>query len=219
MCLARSIARVLLGVSGEPGGLSLFFTISIAITGTNPYHRWIGFSGHIRERDPLSASRELDPEPVISDRKIAGFHSRVVEYAMSVTDGRDRSREDLTAYGHRQVDHQIEPAISVQSESQEDRDIDVATQGSRDGHVEFQDLRLIGLRFKQSKMNGTEQGEAGEKHRIKAQTCFELENEHLPGSQRAAVDRAVAEALSETGVVIEADILTTASQEFRKSRR
>ena len=60
-----------------------------------------------------------------------------MEYVRSVHQKGMRTDRGLSQYGERQVETEIDSQMEYNRVSQEDRDIDLDTQGSRDGRVEF----------------------------------------------------------------------------------
>ena len=148
----------------------------------------------------------------------------IVGYANDVHRRDNVSERGMSIYGERQPDSML-PAIEDDvNESQEDKDIDIGTQGSRDAHVEYGVGGENGSPTAWSEFQSgegtmgmeTTVHEVGSSH---GTTALEIEDIHTAGTQRAAVDAAVASTLRESGVLTEDDICAAASQEDARAHR
>ena len=160
-----------------------------------------------------------DSLPSIAERT-GGYDEDVLEYARSVHQAGPDDHRGLSQYGERQVETEIDTQTEYHRASQEDRDIDLDTQGSRDGRVEFAIGDATGsptawseIERQQDRAGRTGNGERASDTRTREE-MLELEDVHMPGSQRAAVDIAVAERLRESGVLTEDDICAAAYLEL-----
>ena len=180
------------------------------------------------ERDPsvlswsgLGASRGAEMVGMIppgSNSGIAGFEREIVGYANDVHRRDSISERGMSIYGERQPDSMLAAIEDDVPVSQEDRDIDVGTQGSRDAHVEY------GMGGENGSPTAWSEFQSGEGpleveatvHEVGSSqelTALEIEDIPTAGTQRAAVDAAVASTLRESGVLTEDDICAAASQE------
>ena len=156
-----------------------------------------------------------DSLPSIAERT-GGYDEDVLEYARSVHQAGTDVDRGLSQYGERQVETEIDTQTEYHRASQEDRDIDLDTLGSRDGRIEFAIGDVTGSPTAWSEIERQQErtGRMGNGERTldteTREEVLELEDVRLPGSQRAAVDIAVAERLRESGVLTEDDICAAA---------
>ncbi len=173
----------------------------------------------------MAASRGME----ITDRENL-FGREMVEFASQCVarpPGLDsEGARGMSVYGERQIEDSQRTILDVPSSPQDDGDVDVSTQGSRDAKVEFglsnqERAAGVGLDEESSPEDPTKASAMTEARRRGTDPGMmsEIEDEHVPGSQRAAVDMAVAEALQQKGVVTEEDFVRAAAQEYGLSAR